>query len=180
VVYMTLAFVDPIREVNILGRKLLADCPWSPFEDYRIELVGDTATCSATLSYGSCQWMARLEIIGEREILLLDLEAMSLVRYRRPALRPRAIGRSVLRECRDLWRGVASAGARYLSGSLRSTHDFLIGGFTESLLRGTEPPVPASQGRESVRVLALLVQQLESAGLPGGQGLSAHPGLEPR
>ena len=53
--------------------------PWSPFEDYRIDLVGEKAASSVTMSYATKQWMARLEILGEDATLLVDLEAMSLV-----------------------------------------------------------------------------------------------------
>jgi len=161
IIYMTLAFINPVHEVSVHAKKLLPNYPWSPFEDYRIDLVGEKAVSSATLSYASTQWMARVEIIGEREILLVDLEAMSVVRYRRKALRPVAIGCSVLGECKDLLGSVAKAGARYMTRSLRSTHDFIIGGFVESLLNNTEPPVTAAEGRESVRVLGIITRQLE-------------------
>jgi predicted dehydrogenase len=161
IIYMTLAFINPVHEVSVQAKKLLSNCPWSPFEDYRIDLVGEKAISSTTLSYASTQWMARVEIVGESEILLVDLEAMSVVRYRRGILRPGAIGRSVLGECKDLFGSVAKAGARYMTRSLRSTHDFIIGGFAESLLKNTEPPVTAAEGRESVRVLGIITKKLE-------------------
>jgi len=160
IVYMTLAFINPIREVNVMAKKLL-DYPWSRFEDYRIDLAGEKAVSSATLSYASNQWMARLEIIGEKAILLVDLEAMSLVVYRREKLRPVPIGMSVLRECKDLLGSLFKAGARYATKSLRSTHDFIIDGFADSILNNTEPPVTAAEGRESVRVVGIIARQLD-------------------
>jgi predicted dehydrogenase len=163
VIYMTLAFINPIREVNVMAKKLL-DYPWSRFEDYRIDLAGEKAISSATLSYASNQWMARVEIIGEKAILLADLEAMSLVVYRREQLKPVPIGLSVLRECKDFIGSVFKAGAGYATKSLRSTHDFIIGGFTDSILHNTPPPVTAAEGRESVRVLGIIARQLD--GMP--------------
>jgi len=53
-------------------------------------------------------------------------------------------------------------GLRYATGSLRSTHDFIIDGFADSILNNTAPPVPAEEGRESVRVLGLIAKQLET------------------
>ena len=36
VIYMTLAFVPRILDVSVSARKLLAEFPWSPYEDYRL------------------------------------------------------------------------------------------------------------------------------------------------
>src|SRR5256885_13239843 len=51
IVYMTLAFINPIVDVHAAGRKLLPEYPWSPYEDYRIDLAGETATASIILTY---------------------------------------------------------------------------------------------------------------------------------
>lgn len=162
IVYMTLAFMSPIQEVHVTAKKLLHNYPWSKFEDYRIDLTGEKTISSSTLSYASSQWMARLEIIGSEAILLVDLEAMSLVIYRRGKLQPVPIGLSVLGECKDLIGSLAKAGGRYLTKSMRSTHDFIIEGFADSLINNTPPPVTAEEGRESVRVLGIIAQQLEA------------------
>jgi predicted dehydrogenase len=160
IVYMTLAFINPIRDVSVHAMKL-SEHPWSPYEDYRIELIGDHAMSSVTLSYATNQWMARIEILGEDATLLVDLEAMSLVKYRREQLKPAAIGMSVISEAGQLLKNLATSGLRYLTGSLRTTHDFIIDEFTESILKGTESPVPAEDGRESVRVLNKIVDSLQ-------------------
>ena len=165
IVYMTLAFINPISEVSVHAKKLL-NYPWSRFEDYRIVLAGEKAVSSTTLSYASNQWMARVEIIGDKAILLVDLEAMSLVVYRRDKLKPVTIGLSVLRECKDLLGSLIKAGGRYATKSLRSTHDFIIEGFADSILNQKEPPVTAAEGRESVRVLGLIAKQLDEISEP--------------
>jgi predicted dehydrogenase len=159
-VYMTLAFINPIHDVHVMAKKLLGQYPWSRFEDYRIDLAGDQGISSSTITYGSDQWLARVEIIGDKAILLVDLEAMSLVVYRRDRLKPVTIGMSVLNECKDLLGSLAVAGSRYLSKSLRTTHDFIIEGFADSILGNTPPPVTPEEGRESVRVLRIIAEQL--------------------
>jgi predicted dehydrogenase len=159
IVYMTLAFINPIQEVNVQAMKL-CDYPWSPFEDYRIDLKGRKAMSSVSLSYATNQWMARIEILGEHAILLIDLEAMSLVTYRREELKPAAIGLSLLSETGQLLKSLAASGLRYVTGSLRTTHDFIIDEFTDSIIKGTPSPVPAEEGRESVRVLGMIVESL--------------------
>ena len=159
VVYMTLAFINPICHVSVNAMKQM-DYPWSPFEDYRIDLIGEKAASSVTLSYATKQWMARLEILGEKATLLVDVEAMSLVKYRRERLKPVPIGVSLLSETGQLLRSLAVNGLRYATGSLRTSHDFIIDGFADSIINGTQSPVPAEEGRESVRVLNMIVQKL--------------------
>jgi predicted dehydrogenase len=160
IIYMTLAFINPIRHVSVNAMKLM-EYPWSPFEDYRIDLVGEKSMSSVTLSYATRQWMARVEIFGESATLLVDLEAMSLVKYRRERLKPAPIGISLLSETGQLLKSLAVSGFRYATGSLRSTHDFIIEGFADSIINGTESPVPAEEGRESVRVLNMIVEKLK-------------------
>jgi predicted dehydrogenase len=161
IIYLTLAFINPIRHVSVNAMKLM-DYPWSPFEDYRIDLVGEKAASSVTLSYATKQWMARVEILGENATLLVDLEAMSLVKYRRERLEPAPIGMSILGETGQLLKSLVVSGFRYATGSLRTTHDFIIDGFTDSIINGTEAPVPPEEGRESVRVLNMIVERLNS------------------
>jgi hypothetical protein len=43
VVYMTLAFINPVLDVAVRGKKVL-DYPWWQYEDYRIEVIGEKAT----------------------------------------------------------------------------------------------------------------------------------------
>ena len=89
IIYMTLAFINPVHKVFVNAMKLM-DYPWSPFEDYRIELIGEKAASSVTMNYATKQWMARAEILGEDATLMIDLEAMSLVKYRRASAQARA------------------------------------------------------------------------------------------
>jgi predicted dehydrogenase len=159
VIYMTLAFINPIREVSVNALKLM-DYPWSRFEDYRIDLIGEKAASSVTMSYATKQWMACVEILGENATLMVDLEAMSLVKYRRERLKPAPIGMSILSESGQLLKNLAVNGFRYATGSLRSTHDFIIDGFADSIINGTESPVSAEEGRESVRVQNMIVEKL--------------------
>jgi predicted dehydrogenase len=159
VIYLTLAFINPIHQVSVNALKLM-DFPWSPFEDYRIDLIGDQGVSSVMMNYATRQWTARVEILGETATLMVDLEAMSLVKYRREQLKPVPIGLSVLSEAGQQLKNLVVNGVRYATGSLRSTHDFIIEGFADSIVHGTESPVPAEQGRESVRIQNMIVEKL--------------------
>jgi predicted dehydrogenase len=159
VVYMTLAFINPIVDVSVNAIKQM-DYPWSAFEDYRIDLIGENAASSVTLSYATKQWAARVEILGDTATLLIDLEAMSLVKYRRERLKALPIGLSILSEAGQLLMSLIRTGSRYATASLRTTHDFIIDGFADSIINDTPSPVPAEEGRESVRILDMIAQQL--------------------
>lgn len=160
VVYMTLAFINPIREANVHAMKIL-EYPWSRYEDYRIDLIGEKAMSSIALSYISNQWAARLDIMGSEGTLLLDLQGLSLVKYRRSQLRPLHIGVSLIKESSQLLFSTIANGMRFFSGNLRSTHDILLESFVSSLVNGGEPPVTVEEGREAVRVTNMVVDRLD-------------------
>jgi hypothetical protein len=131
---------------------------------------------SVAMSYATKQWMARAEILGEQATLLIDLEGMSLVKYRREALSPLQIGMSTLRESGQLLTSLAVNGFRYATGSLRTTHDFIIDGFADSIINGTKSPVPPEEGRESVRIQNMIVEQLDTLVSPGAEKEGAETG----
>ena len=55
-----------------------------------------------------------------------------------------------------------------------STHELLIDGFLESIIANQPPPVSAEEGREAVRVMNMIVEELgvaaDGSGL-GGRGV---------
>lgn len=159
-VYMTLAFINPIRRAHVEAKKLLP-YPWSRFEDYRIDLIGDNGISSIALSYATDQWTARVDLLGDRGTLLLDLEGRSLVRYRRQALRPLPIAGSMLSEAAQIIGGLLSHGWRAGTRGATSTHEVLVERFVESIVRGTGSPVTVEDGREAVRVMKMIVDELE-------------------
>jgi predicted dehydrogenase len=167
VVYMTLAFINPVQAVTVQAKKLL-DYPWSRYEDYRIELAGEKAISSVALTYTSNQWMATVDILGSRGALFVDLQSQSVVRYNRTSLGAWHVGRSLLGGgVKGLWTACAN-GVRYAAGRFRTTHEMLLDGFVESIRTGQAPPVSGEEGREAVRVMNLIVEKLDA---PAGQAL---------
>lgn len=162
IVYMTLAFIPHIRNVSVDALKVMDDYPWSSFEDYRINLVGDEAISSATVAYTTGQWAAKVEVLGDKGFLTLDLESMSVLHYRRTELKPVPVGLSLLKESLQLAGAFVSNSIRVASRRVRSTHEMLISKFVDSILSGSEPPVSAEEGREAVRVLNMVVEKIET------------------
>lgn len=161
VVYMTLAFINPVRRVSVDAMKVM-DFPWSRYDDYRINLIGDKAISSIALSYTTDQWAARLDILGEKGILALDLEGMYLINNRRPKLSPVPVALSLLSESGQIVQNLVSKGVRLAAGKYENTHDIIVGRFVDSIKNGASSPVSAEEGREAVRVLNMIVEKLEA------------------
>lgn len=160
IVYMTLAFINPVRRVSVDAMKIL-DYPWALYDDYRINLIGDRAISSITLSYTTDQWMARVELLGSKGILTLDLEGMYMVGSRRTTLKRIPIGLSVLSESGQMVRDLLTTGVKVATKRYDNTHDMIVERFVESIVKGTESPVPAEEGREAVRVMNMIVDKLK-------------------
>ena len=160
IVYMTLAFINPVRKVSVDAIKLL-DFPWSRYDDYRINLIGDKAISSVSLSYTTDQWAARLDILGEKGILTLDLEGMYLVNSRRPKLSPVPVALSILSESGQIVQNLVAKGVRLAAGRYENTHDIIVSRFVDSIRNNTDSPVSAEEGREAVRVLNMIVEKLD-------------------
>ena len=162
VIYMTLAFINPIRAVRVDARKQAAEFPWSPYEDYRVELIGDHASSSIALTYATDRWAVQIDLWGSEGHMKFDLETQTVVVHGRADLKPVTLGLSTLKEAGQMLRGTVSTSLSYVAGKFESTHERLIREFVESLRNGSSSPVPPEQGREAVRVMGLLVDQLPS------------------
>ena len=160
VVYMTLAFINPINEVQVLGSKVLKEYPWSPYEDYRLNLVGDAGTCSITMLYSTNQWQADVEIWGTEGTLSIDLESQKLVKRRRNELKAVTVGLSTIGEAAQILKSGFETGLDLLTRRYTQTHQEMLGAFIKSIVDGTDSPVPPEEGRESIRVMNMITEQL--------------------
>jgi predicted dehydrogenase len=162
VVYMTLAFINPIRYAYAHAAKLLPEYPWSPFEDYRIVLAGEENVGSVTLTYATNQWAAEVSVWGSAGSIRADLESQSVVHVDRTSLTPRSIAVSTLGAAAQSTGRSVYSGIRRLAGRQETTHEILIREFCRSIITGTAPPVPPQEGREAIRVMDLLAAQLDA------------------
>ncbi len=161
VVYMTLAFINPIAQVLATGRKMLPQFPWSPYEDYRIELAGEAATASIALTYATNQWAAQVDLWGERGMIHVDIESQVVSLYDRPDLAAGTIGRSAVLEATQALGSVARAATQVIAKRFASTHEQIMAKFCAALREGGAPPVSSQEGREAVRVMDLITLELD-------------------
>lgn len=162
VVYMTLAYMNPIKEVHVVGRKLFDDYTWSPFEDYRLDLVGDKMTCSVSMIYSTNQWGCEVELWGSDGSLRLDLESQTLIHRERKQLRALPVGIGALGEAAQIVTSGINTAFDLVTRRYVQTHQELLTEFTRAINTGAPSPVPPEEGRESIRVMNLISEQLEA------------------
>ncbi len=171
VAYLAGAFIGTIRDVWARGRKFLSEYTWSPFEDYRLELTGSRATCSAALTYTSKHSAFLLELWGTEGLIKIDMQSKILAAYDRVSQSPWGIGVSSLREAAQIASGALANGFGYLAGRFRNIHDRLIREFVERSVNGLPPSVTAGDGLETVRVMSVISEQLQSQASPAQSGV---------
>lgn len=159
-VYMSLAFISHIEKVTVDGVKQLPEYEWSQYEDYRINLIGDAGTSSIHINYATNQWMVWVEVAGSQGTLILDLHGRVVTKLNRSKLTTSAIGMSVLGQAVQILKEACLTTFKQVTRQTASTHERLIHGFADSLFNGTRIPVTCEEGREAVKVMNLIADQL--------------------
>lgn len=159
-VYMSLAFLKHVRRVSVDGVKLMPEYPWSKYEDYRINLVGEHGISSISINYATNQWMVYVEVAGSEGTLQLDLHGRCVVRLRRSRLKPISVGLSVLGEAAQILKESFRTGIHLAARQNTTTHDALIRAFATSILSNRPTPVSPEEGREAVRVMQMIAAEL--------------------
>ncbi len=159
-VYMSLAFLNQVKNVDIYAKNFL-EHPWAPFDEFRIELEGEKAISSVTVSYTSNRHAACVDILGTEGILHLDLQSMILIRHRsQESLKPLALTFHSLSTAVQIMAGVAANAFKVATGRAKLGQDIVIERFVDSILHNHESPVTTEEGRGTVRVMEMIVDRL--------------------
>lgn len=161
-VYLALSLINPIVDVEVMATKLLPEYPWSMYEDYRVQLRGERAVCSATITYSTNQWLDQVDLFGTEGMISADLLDLSVVTYRRTSLRPLEAGVDVARRSLQLARHLGSSAVDFVLRRHLSTHDRYIQSYVEALRRGLPSPVPGEMGRDTIGVLKKVTDKVEA------------------
>jgi len=156
--YMSLAFLKNVRNVDVYAKNFLKH-PWAPFDEFRIELEGENGISSVALSYTRNCWTANVDIFGTEAGLHLDLESMLLIRHRLKELSYMSITRSSLSTISQMIGGLASNVFKVITGRQKIGTDVVIERFVDSVLNDSQPPVTGEEGRETVRVMEMVVER---------------------
>jgi predicted dehydrogenase len=160
IVYLTLAFLDSVRSVDVHARSIL-EHPWARFDEFRLELEGEKAMSSVVMSYATTRHDLLIDIMGTEGYIHIDLSARYLVRHgSKASVKPSRFIPFYLSARAQEFRGIAGNALGYLTGGLKLGHELLIKAFVNSIIRGTEPPVSGEEGREVVKVMEMIVASL--------------------
>jgi len=161
VVYVSLAFLNNVTNVDIYAKNFL-EHPWAPFDEFRIELEGRKAMSSITLSYASNRQVTYVDLYGTDGVLHLDIQNMLLVRHRgKESMKYIDLARYSLSSACQILGGVAANALTVTSRRVKLGHDVVIDGIIDSILNNHQPPVTAEEGRETTRVMEMIVERLQ-------------------
>ena len=156
--YMSLAFLNNIKNVDIYAKNFLGH-NWAPFDEFRIELEGENGISSVALSYTRNCWAENVDILGTEAALHLDLNNMLLIRHRLKELSYMPIARSSLSTISQMVSGIAYNVFKVVAGRQKIGTDVVIERFVGSVLNDSQPPVTGEEGRETVRVMEMVVKK---------------------
>ena len=158
--YMSLAFLKKVKNADIYAKNFLIH-PWAPFDEFRIELEGEKAMSSITISYTSNRRNLYIDILGTDGVLYLDIQSQLLTHHgRKETVRPMAFARYSANIASQTVTGVATNAFKLMTKRLKFGHHILIEGFVKSILTGDQPPVTPEEGRETVKVMEMIVEKL--------------------
>ncbi len=160
-VYLVSAFLNNIKDVSIQAKKHLHEYPWSSYEDFRFDLIGEDGIGSVVLFYGGNQWASEINILGSNGILKIDLQARIVIKYNRASLNPFELGQSVLSCTWQTLKMAALNAVMHLSGRKIDGHSIGIAEFVDSILENRKFRVSGEDGRETVRIMEMLVNKFE-------------------
>ena len=158
-VYMSLAFLKNVKEINVSASKSL-EYPWVLYDDYRIELVGENMTSSIIISHANDCTASEVELFGTEILIKMDLQSMLLIKYRRENLTPMSVAYSSLNTAGQMTKGILKNAFRVILNRSMLGHDIMIEKFVKSIINDQPVPVTPEEGRETIRVMEAIVQKL--------------------
>lgn len=158
-VYLSLAFVKNVESVDVSAGKK-TDYPWVLYDDYRVELEGENINGSIYISHTSDYTAGEVDLFGTDYALKIDLQSMLLTRYKREYLKPTSVAFSSLSVAGQIVKGVVSNAFRVMLHRPMLGHDIMIEKFVKSIINDQPVPVTPEEGRETIRVMEMIVKKL--------------------
>lgn len=158
-IYMSLAFMNNVKDVSVFARKTL-DYPWILYNDYRIELEGNTLNTSIYVSHAADYTSSEVDLFGAEGMLKISLESMLLTRSKLGELTPTSAALNSLSNAGQIVKGVTTNIFRVAFHRPMLGHDIMIAKFVNSILSNSQVPVSPEEGRETVRVLNAIIEKI--------------------
>jgi predicted dehydrogenase len=160
-VYMSLAFLKSVKDVNVCVRKQ-SDYPWVSYDDYRIELIGENITSSIQISHTDHCEASEIDLIGTEGIINVDLQSMLLTRFNRENLKSTSLASSSLSVAYQTITGVLVNVFNVCFGKSLLGHDIMIKKYVESIIHDKPVPVSPEEGRETIRLMEMIVGRIRT------------------
>ena len=154
--YMSLEFLDNIQNVDVFAKSFL-NYSWAPYDDFRIEIEGENGFSSVALVYTTDYWAARVDIIGTKAMLQIDLNSMLIIKHDLSELSYIPIAKQTLGFLGQRLGNTISKTANVISGRQRIGTEVVVEKFAESILNGSPLPVTAEEGLETTRLMEMIV-----------------------
>jgi len=161
-VYLLLAFLDPPKTLHAVAQKT-GRVPTSFADELRVLVTSDNALGCFMVSLSIQPFMKYVNLYGTEGTLRVNLSTNNLTMVRNRDL-PRAIARGMLGvdEAAQLLQGTVANAYQVARGRLRPYPGMgvLIGEFYRSIAENRPAPVDGEAGREVVRVLDQVWEQI--------------------
>jgi predicted dehydrogenase len=158
--YLTAAFVRKVNEVKIMTKKNF-NYEWTAYDDIRIELKGENGISSVVITHSTNQWDAKIDIFGSNKNLYIDMHEFLIQEHNRKELDSFTV---VKEEIKKNIASLCNLGKNILLRTLNKLdygHELLIKKFVESIQRDTPSPVSPEDGKEAVRIMEMIVKELQ-------------------
>jgi predicted dehydrogenase len=165
-VYLSLAFLKNVRDVQVRLAKHNSGYSWLIGDDIRFDIIADNGISSVVLDYGSNQTTAEVDIICERQLLRVDLQSRIMVKHNRPVPKDKksaisSVSKSVLGSANQQLLGLINNGLRYFSSNNLDGHYAGIKEFLYYVNGDGQFPATGEEGRQAIAVLEQVVDKLE-------------------
>ena len=166
-VYLSQAFLENIRDVNVISMKHFPEYAWCIGEDIRFDLIADNGFSSISLIYGSNQTAAEVDIIGTDGYLKVDLQTRIVVNHNRLQDNPLISAKSIIK---SVITGLYQTGTSFLANGIRHVfsrkldgHHIGVNRFLDFVSGKAEFPATGEKGKEVERVMEMIIQKLEKS-----------------
>ena len=158
-IYMSLPFLKSVKSVNVCARKS-TNYPWALYNGYSVELEGEKINSSIYISHAIDYTACEVDLFGTDYALRIDLQSMLLIRYKREYLKPTSVAFSSFGIASQIVKGLMSNAFIAMFRRPMLGHDIVIEKFVDCIKNDKSAPVTPEEGKEVVRVLTMLVEQL--------------------
>lgn len=166
-VYLSLALLKNIVDVQVRATKQLDGHGWCEADDIRIDLVAENGISSICLMYGSNQTAADIEIVGTEGVIRVDLQTRVMTFLNRPAMEPLIAASSLVKSVAGMigqtaWRFARNSVQHTLRGTLDG-HYVGVKRFVEHVAHDAPYGAPGVRGQEVVSIMETIVARMNGA-----------------